>query len=132
MKKCPKCGELNGDNNNKCYKCGADITNIRTTPRYCSSCQQVFAPNVDVCPNCKTETSEYNPAVAKYISKTASVDTWMYVVGFLIPLVGIILGCIQFGKNDRAGGRNLIITAIVSTVLYTIISVVFHPYFLIR
>lgn len=25
MKTCPKCGEINGDNNTKCFKCGADL-----------------------------------------------------------------------------------------------------------
>lgn len=39
---------------------------------------------------------------------------WMYVIAFLIPIVGLVLGCIQVGKN-------LIITSIVSFVLYVIV-----------
>ena len=25
MKTCPNCGEMNGEANDKCYKCGADL-----------------------------------------------------------------------------------------------------------
>lgn len=121
MKKCPKCGELNGDGNEKCYKCGEDISDMRTAPRYCPSCQSVFSPKVDICPNCKIETTEYNPAIAKYVKNASTVDMWMYVLAFFIPIVGIILGCIQFGKNDRSGGRNLIIVSVVSVFVYFLV-----------
>lgn len=28
MKTCPNCGETNGEANDKCYKCGADLSQI--------------------------------------------------------------------------------------------------------
>ena len=78
MKTCPNCGEMNGEANDKCYKCGTDLSQI-------------------------------------------SGEKWMYVIAFLIPIVGLVLGCIQVGKNDKTGGKNLIITSIVSFVLYVIV-----------
>ena len=30
MRTCPKCGELNGDNNTECYKCGAIIGPVQS------------------------------------------------------------------------------------------------------
>ena len=50
-----------------------------------------------------------------------SVDLWMYIVSFLIPIVGIVFGCIQVAKGDKDGARNLFITSIISIVLLAII-----------
>ena len=67
-------------------------------------------------------TRIYSDTLAKMSGSSESyVETWMYIIAFLIPIVGLILGCIKVGKGDSKGGRNLIITAIVSFVLYSIV-----------
>lgn len=123
MKTCPKCGELNGDANSKCYKCGEQLPEMVTAnKRYCNYCKGIYAPNVEECPRCKMPTRIYSDSLAKMSGSSESyVETWMYIIAFLIPIVGLILGCIKVSKGDSKGGRNLIITAIVSTVLYAIV-----------
>lgn len=123
MKTCPNCGELNGDTNNKCYKCGNDISNISEVKQYCTYCKGIYASRVKECPRCGIPTVDYDPFTMSTSNNSNNyTDTWMYIIGFLIPIVGIILGCIQVGKGDKTGGRNLIITAIISAVLYSIVS----------
>ena len=47
MKTCPNCGEMNGEANDKCYKCGADLSE-----RYCTYCdthpKRILAQLVEV------------------------------------------------------------------------------------
>lgn len=119
MKTCPNCGEMNGEANDKCYKCGADLSE-----RYCTYCDKVYSSKTHTCPACGSPTVVYDAFTMKkqtYNNSSDYVDTWMYVLAVLIPLVGLILGCIQIGKNNSTGGRNLIIAFIVSSVVCTII-----------
>lgn len=121
MKTCPNCGETNGEANDKCYKCGADLSGVSGEKRYCEYCKEIYSPRTKECPNCGMPTIVYNPATMSQIHNTGNVDMWMYVIAFLIPIVGLILGCIQVGKNDKSGGKKLIITSIVSFILYVIV-----------
>lgn len=41
----------------------------------------------------------------------------MYVVSVLIPLVGIILGCIYIAREEDELGKSLIITGVISNVI---------------
>lgn len=45
----------------------------------------------------------------------------MFIIAILLPLVGIILGLIQVGKNNNQSGKELIITSLVSNVVAIII-----------
>lgn len=122
MKTCPNCGELNGDNNTTCYKCGNDISNISTVKRYCEYCKEIYAPKIKECPKCGMPTIEYDPITMSQVhNRKNAVEPWMYIVSFLIPIVGLVLGCIQVGKGDKTGARNLFITSIISIVLLAII-----------
>lgn len=121
MKTCPNCGEMNGEANDKCYKCGADLSQISGEKRYCEYCKEIYAPKTKECPKCGMPTIVYDPITMSQVHNAGGVEMWMYVIAFLIPIVGLVLGCIQVGKNDKAGGKNLIITSIVSFVLYVIV-----------
>lgn len=122
MKTCPNCGEMNGEANDKCYKCGTDLSQISGERRCCPYCNEIYSPKVETCPKCERPTVVFDPFTMKQTYNGGSdVETWMYVIAFLIPIVGLVLGCIQVGKNDKTGGKNLIITSIVSFVLYVIV-----------
>lgn len=69
----------------------------------------------------KAETECDSDTTPKTHNNENSVDLWMYIVSFLIPIVGIVFGCIQVAKGDKDGARNLFITSIVSIVLLAII-----------
>ena len=67
-------------------------------------------------------TIEYDPInMSQVHNRKNAVEPWMYIIGFLIPIVGIVLGCIQVGKDDKTGGRNLLILSIISAFIYVII-----------
>ena len=54
--------------------------------------------------------------------------TFQYVIGFLIPLVGFILGAILLSKDDeeeKSAGKTVIILGIISIVIGTIITTFF-------
>ena len=121
MKTCPNCGETNGEANDKCYKCGTDLSQISGEKRYCEYCKEIYAPKTKECPKCGMPTIVYDPITMSQVHNAGGVEIWMYVIAFLIPIVGLVLGCIQVGKNDKTGGKNLIITSIVSFVLYVIV-----------
>ena len=109
MKTCPNCGEMNGEANDKCYKCGADLSQISGERRCCPYCNEIYSPKVETCPKCERPTVVFDPFTMKQTYNGGSdVETWMYVIAFLIPIVGLVLGCIQVGKNDKTGGKNLI------------------------
>ena len=40
MKQCPKCGELNGDKNERCYKCNEYLGKSAVTKKICPKCLQ--------------------------------------------------------------------------------------------
>lgn len=122
MKTCPNCGEMNGEANDKCYKCGADLSRVSGERRCCPYCSEIYSSKVETCPKCERPTVVFDPSTMKQTHNGGSnVEVWMYVIAFLIPIVGLVLGCIQVGKNDKTGGKNLIITSIVSFILYVIV-----------
>lgn len=123
MRECPKCGELNGDNNARCYKCNTFIGPVSSYKKICQKCGTIYDGNKSYCDTCGGNLSVYDDTVDTSYSKksTSSVEIWMYVIGFLIPIVGLVLGCIQVGKGDKTGARNLFITSIISIVLLAII-----------
>lgn len=114
MKTCPNCGEMNGESNDKCYKCGADL--LEATNRYCRNCDEVYSSKVSTCPTCGESTVVYNPfTMSKQTHHNNNyIETWMYVIAVLFPIIGFILGCIRFGKDDSTGSRNLILTSAIT------------------
>ena len=106
MKTCPNCGEMNGEANDKCYKCGADLSE-----RYCTYCDKVYSSKTHTCPACGSPTVVYDAFTMKkqtYNNSSDYVDTWMYVLAVLIPLVGLILGCIQIKKKKKQLYQNFL------------------------
>ncbi|MDD2503294.1 MAG: hypothetical protein PHP79_05425 [Clostridia bacterium] len=47
----------------------------------------------------------------------------MYIVSVLIPLVGIILGCIYIARREDELGKSLIITGVVSNIVVVILGI---------
>ena len=54
---------------------------------------------------------------------TNSDGCWMYVVSVLIPLVGIILGCIYIARREDELGKSLIITGVISNIVAIILGI---------
>ena len=51
---CPKCGELNGETRETCWKCGESLNNPQGVERrvMCSQCSSVYTTSARYCPRC--------------------------------------------------------------------------------
>lgn len=119
MRTCPKCGELNGDNNAHCYKCNTFIGKVGEK-KVCTSCGATFQTDSNSCDRCggRLTLQDTYDLQSKYLK---SNNTWMYICTIFIPILGIILGCIKL-KEDESLAKSLIILGIVLMIIYAIIS----------
>ena len=128
MKTCINCGEENVDTLDKCWKCGHTLP-VEGIKRICVECKETYCGSANRCPYCGGKLELYNvipnssKITYKYNSSKSSsnVEIWMFIIAILLPLVGIILGLIQVGKNNNQSGKELIITSLVSNVVAIII-----------
>lgn len=72
MIECPKCGELNGNDRSRCFKCGSDLhgrvgqtySSVSSGPRanrICPNCKKVFyGVTYTECPNCHVPMALYS------------------------------------------------------------------------
>lgn len=88
--------------------------------KICPNCKNCLMDTETKCDKCGFALSE-NASVAPMIgSKT---EGWMYVIAFLIPFAGIILGCVQVAKNDNKGARGLFVVSLISILVRILIIV---------
>ena len=125
MRICPKCGETNGNNLTKCFKCGANLGSVDSYKKICPNCGLVYGPKSETCEECGERLSVVadRPAVS-FQQKPASkdyMDTWLYVVAILFPVVGILLGCAYIIRHDDFVGKRMIILSLVFMVLWGIL-----------
>lgn len=124
MRECPKCGELNGENNARCYKCNTFIGAISNTKKKCLKCDRVYSGNKDSCDDCGTNLVIYDENYYKQQYSKTDSNTWMYICTIIIPLIGIILGCIKMSNDKRNdSGKHLIILGVTLTAVYPILIV---------
>ena len=101
-------------------------------------CEKCDGPNPfenDTCAFCDARINKekyYNPKYYEISEEESNEksdsNTFRYVISFLIPLVGYILGAILISKDNKAEksvGKSCIILSIVSTVLCTIIWMIY-------
>jgi len=89
--------------------------------KICSKCGFIFSSNAEFCDACGTRLSVYTGREGYYASKLDNAGCWMYVVAVLIPLVGIILGCIYIARREDELGKSLIITSVVSHIIVLVL-----------
>lgn len=118
MKECPKCGELNGDNNERCYKCN---TVLEAAPSYrvCPKCKTIYSAKSQTCERCGVPLAVYT-AEMSYAS-TGSADKWMYVIAVLFPLIGIILGMIYLARREDDIGKPVLIASVVASIVWGVV-----------
>jgi hypothetical protein len=94
-----------------------------TYKKICPSCRLIYSKNANVCTKCGGQLAVYDESVEESHSHADS-NTWLYVVAVLLPIVGIILGCVYISKDENELGKSLIITSIVTSVIYVIITLI--------
>ena len=118
MKTCPKCGELNGNNNTKCYKCGTPLGKIDGYKKICPKCGILYSSKTSRCEKCGGLLSVFSGEVLTGSSSDA--EKWPYIIAILFPLIGIILGLIFIGQR-KDEGPTVLITSIVASVVWGIL-----------
>lgn len=149
MKRCPKCGTSNPDTNSRCSLCDNDISDIRSSSHQVPSSTYVYTPArrtalLTRCPKCGKsgltgarcpvcDTSLYRSdsgakssapitTNATHTSTGRGVDTWMYVISFLIPIVGIILGIVYVSQGRSDDAKGLFIAGILGIIIGAVLS----------
>lgn len=120
MRKCPKCGELNGDNNTSCYKCGAAIGPVSSYQKICPKCKKIYSDRADTCEDCHIPLTMYTKNLT-YDSGNGP-EGWMYAIAILLPMIGIILGLIYLARKEDSIGKSLLIAAIVANIVWVALS----------
>ncbi len=106
MKTCPSCGELLGNDVTKCFKCGALMSKSEGYQKICPRCNLIFNSKATECERCHGPLSVYSSALATAQKQSSgSGEFWPYLLAFLFPYIGIILGLIFVAqKRDNGGG----------------------------
>lgn len=122
MRVCPKCGEMNGDNNTKCFKCDAILGPASTKKKICPSCKTIYAGSKETCDRCHCPLAIYGDGAGissgGYDSGTPG---WAYAVAILLPLVGIIMGLIYLGRREDEIGKHVLITSIIASIVWCVL-----------
>ena len=135
MKKCEKCGELNGDNRGTCFACGAVLPPPQTL-QVCPKCKIVYRHTTKVCEDCGGPLEPYHgeryiTAGTDYGTPKQSVQvardpnapsTGLYVLSALIPIVGLALGLTYIARRDDDYGKEMIVLAVVGAVAWAALS----------
>lgn len=123
MRVCPKCGEINGDNNTECFKCGALITASNSYQKICPKCKTIYPAKTVTCETCGGLLAVYSSSAYKHLTTNVreSPTRWMYIVAILLPLIGIIMGLIYLGRREDDMGKTMIITSIIASVVWALL-----------
>ena len=119
MRECPKCGELNGNNSTRCYKCNAALGPVMDYKKVCPKCKMIYSAKKDTCDRCHIPLAVYNEEILN--SSGGGTDGWMYLIAVLFPLIGIIMGLIYLARQEDHIGKSLLITSIVTSFIWGII-----------
>ena len=102
---CPKCDGVNPFENKKCCYCGHTFDKSKYYKK-----EYYLQDETETAVDEETDKRSY---------------TFQYVISFLIPLVGFILGAILLSKDDeeeKSAGKTVIVLGVISIVIGTIIS----------
>ena len=143
-KVCPKCNEMNEENAKVCVVCGNSLKDvyilgipekskdsiILNHSYSCSICGKIVSSKIKVCPNCGgicvESKNKYKPPI--YATKNNNVPFGIYILSFLIPLAGIIIGAIWIADDDitkKDNGKSVLITAIISVLFFVVVNILF-------
>lgn len=89
--------------------------------KICLSCQNYLTDEEEKCDNCGYSFGTSGTSTNSAPIVVSRTEGWMYLIAFIIPLAGVILGCIQVAKNDNGGAKGLFAISILSMVICTLI-----------
>ncbi len=123
--RCPYCGFENAERTSFCNSCGKEIGSPTVMPRlsdsrHCVACGRSIQLDANVCPYCGHDyrTQWMRPQAVEQISDGMRI--LLYIVSFLIPIAGFIIGIVYYSKGDPESkhvGKICIILAVVEILV---------------
>lgn len=123
VKECPKCKESNKAEAKTCFNCGTSLVNVELKGmseddkksiygnfdfalknRFCPSCEKYYEKKYTQCPNCGTLLEEKTEKVYYAVPKSSGGNIGIYILSFLIPIAGLIIGAIWLANGKSDGG----------------------------
>lgn len=83
---------------------------------YCKKCGSEILDEAVICPHCGCETNENQNS----LSEDKVKGGWIFAT-ILIPLIGIILGCVNLSKGLKTSGKIYLLTGIIAWAIYFVI-----------
>ncbi len=91
----------------------------------CPKCDALLSSENEECPYChytfKDEDYYNTMENPTHMGSAGSSNTGLYIVSFLIPIIGIVLGLIYIAKDDDALGKSLLTFSIIISVIFGVI-----------
>ena len=124
--KCPECGADNPDGYANCSSCRAELGRVAvqapvpTGSRRCVACGRGLAWDANVCPYCGRDYRFPHPMTLREEPVSTGMKVLLYLVSFLVPLAGFVIGAIYYtkeGEEYKRIGKFCIILAILSVLL---------------
>lgn len=115
---CPNCGAQNPAGAAICYSCGKELRSSGS--RNCVSCGRAIPWEANVCPYCGKDYRVQASSPQAQPTISAGMRALFYILSFLIPLAGIIIGAIYYSKPDRESkqvGKICLVLGVVSILL---------------
>lgn len=94
--------------------------------KYCSNCGSKINEDAYICVKCGVVVENNNKSNNVANIRKDSVSNWYGVLGFFIPLAGLILYiCLKDAepKNAKKAGKGALISVIVGVIIYSIIMI---------
>lgn len=128
MKYCKKCGNEVDGSHSYCFSCGATIEVEETKDEFAYGDAQETQKEVKYCDTCGNEIDDSEPycfhcgAAIESNEQSDGVagDFWWGVLGFILPLLGLILYFVwREDKPER--GKSIIVGSVIGLVLNAVI-----------
>lgn len=125
MRVCPNCGESNGDTSRTCWKCSTVLGKAEDCKKLCPDCGAIYQNKHETCDKCGTKLVIYEDTSKSRVGTVQEnkADLWMYIASILLPIVGIILGCVYIAKEQKQLGKNLIVFSVACSLLWSIFGI---------
>lgn len=96
----------------------------------CPKCDALVSADITECPYCNhvfVDKDYYNTMdnPVHSASNGSSSNAVLYIVAFLIPVIGIVLGLIYIAKDNDTLGKSLLTFSIIVSVIFGIIIALF-------
>ena len=122
---CQRCKEVNSSNRTTCWSCNTNLGVGDRNRKMCRVCGSIYTSRIEHCPDCLERLTPYQEQEVHIESSSDDAGCSMYVLAVLIPLLGIILGLIYIDRKEDEVGKALILTGVISNIVFAILFALF-------